>query len=76
MSSHSECIEELVLGQNSFWLGNCYILLHSGMDFQWILEAQSMRRHKVTPPVSGVLLGEKLGLVFEIDRLEARGGVV
>ena len=51
-SSPSECIEELVLGQNSFCLRNCYDLLHSGMEFQWILEAQSMRRPKVTPPVS------------------------
>ena len=50
VSSHNECIEELAVGQNSFWLGKCYTLLHSGMDFQWILEAQTMPPDKVPPP--------------------------
>ena len=59
VSSHGGCIERLVLGQNSFWLGNCYDLLHSGMDFQWSLEAQGMPPDKVPPPVSGVLPREK-----------------
>ena len=44
------CFKNLVNGQNSVWLRNCYILLHSGMDFQWILEAQSTRPAKVSPP--------------------------
>ena len=52
MSSHSVCIERLVLSRNSFLLGKCYTLLQSGVDFQWILEAQSMPGDKRTPPVS------------------------
>ena len=59
VSSHGRCVERLVLSQNSFWLGKCYTLLQPSMDFQWILDAQSMQRLKVPPPVSGVLPREK-----------------
>ena len=58
MSSHGVCIERLVLGRNSFLLGKCYTLLHSGMDFQWIWRPKACRGPKSHPSKVESYLGK------------------
>ena len=69
VSSHGGCIERLVLGQNSFWLGNCYDLLHSGMDFQWILKVQKHAAAQSFPPSKWSFTYGKVRFGLEIHRM-------